>query len=1178
MEKTIVSVLGMHRSGSSYVAGRIRGMGIDFGHDEELIAGDAYNELGYHENKDLSYLGEEILIALGGDHMRPPFLEPGWETSSLLDSFRAKAKLLVETKFGKSHAWGWKDPRTSLLIPFWRQIFQPTHYIIPIRNPLAVAESLLRRNGIAIRHGSELWFLHMASAIFHTRGFKRKFVFFENASQSPLQFDRELAEFLSIDDAASGAAAGPEFADTLVHHKQTDEQVYANEDIHSLAKALYRELCELHFLERNEPNTLSASPRKDENLLIFKMVETEPSLVINSSTLPNCLSHKSKISDSTVAQYNEEIGRLNQIIGERNEQIAKLHQAMVVRDAQITDLSKVVAERDQHIVSLNRDLSAILTGRSWRLTRPFRFLFRTARNASVGDEEKAKLLLLCRALYRKAPLPFKTKYKLRGVVLRITNWPTTATSAQTSGSNGSLTLIPPDISSGYPEGGTERQNKPYFGVRRPHGKRRAAILTNQLLDWNSGKPRFGGGERYALELGHLLRELSIEVTFFQPSLLNKTSSEYYSFEVRFLPIGKTVGEFHYSVCTDFTEITADFDHVYYHLPEYASGVVREDGLMVCHGIWFDHNNYPDAIFRTASWFEYLYRSFSNPIGVISVDTNSIGVIRSLWPDLARKMHYIPNFFDKKSYFPDFNKRNTDRLTVLFPRRSQINRGSRIFADIVSSVPYDVEIIWLGEGDPVDTQIIKDVSASDKRVSFSVADFDEMPLWYQRADIAVIPTIACEGTSLSCIEALACGCAVIATNVGGLPDVIYHGINGLLVEPNPSDISGAINKLIEDRALREKLQRAGAETAHNFELTLWRARWVELLWDYGWINGQSKNNWLARNPADTFRSNSRKADKWVILTRNAIHGGVESIIREESRLLNASVVVCGGHDNRETCPFEYSRADNSRALEKAIVGFDVILYHWLPEWALDVIKRSKKISIEFIHRVDTSNSDKTVPTILVTHSTFLANYIYDSYGRPCRVLDHPIPLDRFVPAEDLGNCIGAITSYYEIKGIDIFLRAWAILKEEFGHMPVRFYGAGDDLHKFKQLASELDIDVDFRAATPEPWKAMKEFGCFVVPSRLEGLPVAVLEALAMDVPVIAAALPGMVEFNELSVKRGYESYIHLAAPENPEDLAQTIRAVLLDKKRKTSNAYISEYYSPNKHCSDLVDLLRELCPH
>jgi glycosyltransferase involved in cell wall biosynthesis len=775
------------------------------------------------------------------------------------------------------------------------------------------------------------------------------------------------------------------------------------------------------------------------------------------------------------------------------------------------------------------------------------------------------------------PLPFKAKYILRGIVFRLTNWPRIVTAPKASETDGLLNSI--QAFSERSGAAMARQSKPYFSVRRPHGSRRAAILTNQLLDWNSGRPRFGGGERYALELARLLRELSIEVTFFQPGLSNKVNGDYYSFEVNLLPVGETLGEFHHSVCTNFTEITADFDHVYYHLPEYASGVVREDGLMTCHGIWFDHNNYPGAIFRTAPWFEHLYRAFKNPNGVVSVDTNSIGVIRSLWPELAKKMRYIPNFFDKKMYYPDFSKRNSDRLTVLFPRRGQINRGSRIFADIVSGVLHDVEIIWLGEGDPVDTQIIKDVSASDKRVSFNVANFDQMPSWYQRADIAVIPTIACEGTSLSCIEALACGCAVIATNVGGLPDVIYDGINGLLVEPNPRSISNAINRLIEDHALRDNLQRVGSEAVNNFELTWWRARWVELLWDYGWIGDQSMNGWLAsNNPANAVRTHSKKADKWAILTRNAIHGGVESIIREESRLLNAPVIVCGGHDERETCPFEYLRADNSHALEKAIRDFNVILYHWLPDWALEVIKRSKKISIEFVHRTDTSSSDKTIPTALVTHSTFLAKYIYDRYGRPCRVFDHPIPLDRFVPDENLGNCIGAITSYYEIKGIDIFLRACALLKEEFGHIPVRLYGAGEDLHKFRALASELNIDVDFRGPTREPWKAMKEFQCFVVPSRIEGLPIAVLEALAMDVPVVATALPGMVEFNELSCKRGYESYIRLALPENPEDLAQTIRAVLLHGERKRSRAYITEYYSPNKHCSDFIDLLREVCLH
>ena len=329
-----------------------------------------------------------------------------------------------------------------------------------------------------------------------------------------------------------------------------------------------------------------------------------------------------------------------------------------------------------------------------------------------------------------------------------------------------------------------RRVKPYFGVRRPHGNRSVAILTNQLLDWHNSRPRFGGGERFALELARLLKELSLDVTFFQPSFFNRPGSvKYFGFKVVLLQPGDSVGEFHHGLCSRFTDMTADFDHVYFTCLSMLLVLSGRDGLMTCHGIWFDHNNYPDSIFRTPEWFEQLYSAFSNPRGVISVDTNSIGVIRSLWPELAAKMHFIPNFYDGKIYRPNFEKRNADRITVLFPRRSQINRGSRIFAEIVSRIPHDVEIIWLGEGDPIDTQIIKDVCANDSRVSFNVSDFDQMPFWYQKADIAVIPTIACEGTSLSCIEALACGCAVVATNVGGLPDVVYDGLNGLLVDPN-----------------------------------------------------------------------------------------------------------------------------------------------------------------------------------------------------------------------------------------------------------------------------------------------------------------------------------------------------------------------------------------------------------
>ena len=298
--------------------------------------------------------------------------------------------------------------------------------------------------------------------------------------------------------------------------------------------------------------------------------------------------------------------------------------------------------------------------------------------------------------------------------------------------------------------------------------------------------------------------------------------------------------------------------------------------------------------------------------MVSVDTNTIGVIRSLWPELASKMRFIPNFYDATAYFPRPELRNREQLTVLFPRRSQINRGSRIFGEIVSLIPHDVEIIWLGEGDPVDTQIVRDVCKKDKRASFAVADFDQMPQWYQKADIAVIPTIACEGTSLSCLEALAAGCAVVSTIVGGLPDLVYNDMNGLLVDPDARSIAGAINRLIVDRELRERLQISASETAHQFELKNWRERWVDVLREYGWISDFAIDVWKGKKG---YRGlvQTHQSDKWVILTRNAIYGGVESLIREQAKGLNAPVVVCGGHNKNDACPFEYTRADTPKKL-------------------------------------------------------------------------------------------------------------------------------------------------------------------------------------------------------------------------------------------------------------------------
>jgi GT2 family glycosyltransferase/glycosyltransferase involved in cell wall biosynthesis len=369
--------------------------------------------------------------------------------------------------------------------------------------------------------------------------------------------------------------------------------------------------------------------------------------------------------------------------------------------------------------------------------------------------------------------------------------------------------------------------------KQPH---RVAILTNRLLDWNTRQPHFGGGERYCLTLGRFLRREGFEVTFFQAGL-EPFEGRYFEFPVRALPTAGAFSEFQFGVCDRFAEASAGFDRVIIMVPAYGSGRVREDAILICHGIWFDHENWgPPIQFRTPEWFEHLYRAFRQPSRVVSVDTSSINVIRALWPDVAARMCYLPNWVDTKVFRPA--SREGDRLTVLFPRRAEVNRGSRLVASILAAVPHDVRFVWSGDGDAGDTDALRDLQSHDQRFTWRSATFDEMPALYAAAGIAVIPTLAAEGTSLSCLEALASGCAVVSTSVGGLADLIQDGANGLLVEPEAPAIASAINRLVTDDDLRAELQRAGVESAARFSLDVWESRWRQLLRELGWFSSRT----------------------------------------------------------------------------------------------------------------------------------------------------------------------------------------------------------------------------------------------------------------------------------------------------------------------------------------------------
>ncbi|HIB83626.1 MAG TPA: glycosyltransferase family 1 protein, partial [Chromatiaceae bacterium] len=85
---------------------------------------------------------------------------------------------------------------------------------------------------------------------------------------------------------------------------------------------------------------------------------------------------------------------------------------------------------------------------------------------------------------------------------------------------------------------------------------------------------------------------------------------------------------------------------------------------------------------------------------------------------------------------------------------------------------------------------------------------QVPHYFNEMDIAVISSLA-ESFGVSAVEAAACELPVVATRVGGLPEVVIDGKTGLLCEPqNPTDLANKIDTLIADDTLRRAYGRAG----------------------------------------------------------------------------------------------------------------------------------------------------------------------------------------------------------------------------------------------------------------------------------------------------------------------------------------------------------------------------------
>jgi hypothetical protein len=158
----LVLILGMHRSGTSFLTKSLHEAGCHLGAD--LLADTMRDNLeGHWESRQAVEINDHLLQLAGGAwNSIPERLRSDPETDERMAAF-------VRTLQAHRVA-GWKDPRTTITFPLWKPHLPDYRVVAALRHPMSVARSLHVRNGMAIEDGLRLWTVYNERLLGHIAG------------------------------------------------------------------------------------------------------------------------------------------------------------------------------------------------------------------------------------------------------------------------------------------------------------------------------------------------------------------------------------------------------------------------------------------------------------------------------------------------------------------------------------------------------------------------------------------------------------------------------------------------------------------------------------------------------------------------------------------------------------------------------------------------------------------------------------------------------------------------------------------------------------------------------------------------------------------------------------------------------------------------------------------------
>jgi hypothetical protein len=323
-----VCVLGFGRSGTSLTMRLLHLLGVEIGPPEDLLApGEADNPRGSWEPRWMVELNDEILDKLGTVWWHPLPAASGWERSPDFDELRERARGLLKEKFGAAPLWGWKDPRTTLTLPFWKDLVPDAKYVICLRNPADAISSIQRLPDPELSIGAwgDLWLEYTARALRETRGCPRALVFYEDFFRDAQGQVAAMASLLGLqpsDQSGLHRRLLEEIEQGMWHHATPPREMAATLGIPPAARIIFLALRTAEDARRAADGGHQQVSEAIERVApeLWWESRTSTDLRLAKARQTSALQDERRRLTKAVAQTNEEAAQLRTLIGQEREQ------------------------------------------------------------------------------------------------------------------------------------------------------------------------------------------------------------------------------------------------------------------------------------------------------------------------------------------------------------------------------------------------------------------------------------------------------------------------------------------------------------------------------------------------------------------------------------------------------------------------------------------------------------------------------------------------------------------------------------------------------------------------------------------------------------------------------------------------------------------------------------------